>query len=128
MISVKYWIKYLIDESKVRKLTAFEKYHYRIYKMNYDESIKEVGDVVYLWDTSFLCTGDGIFIDDEFLIKNVPLSDGIIIENNCKFEFITNDDDLHNVDILDKIFLDLLIYFPKLNITVRTHSDFVKVV
>lgn len=128
MISVKYWIKWLREESELRNLTPFERYHYKVYMMNYDDSTKEIGDKVNVWDTSFMCRGNGVLIDDEHLIKILPLNEGIVIETNCRFEFITNDEDLDNVDVLDKIYLDLLIHFPRLNMLIRTHSDFVKVI
>jgi len=125
MISVKYWLDILEAKALNEGLTPFERYNYRMSKMYYDPRIKEVGDKVMIWDTSLMVnfeTED--YINDPEIIFKLLQCEGIIVEDNLKYEVVTNM--VNDIDILDRIFLDLIVIIPNMGLKIRTHSDFVR--
>lgn len=124
MISIQYWLNLLKEKKETEGLTPFERYHYNMMKLSFDPSPKYIGDRVMIWDTSLVVDhSNDHYIESNETIYAILKYECIVIETDNMYEVLTNS--VLEIDILDRVFLDLVLYIPNLGIKIRTHSDFV---
>jgi hypothetical protein len=89
-------------------------------RANYDNRIKQIGDRVLIWDSSGSCDMSGkLYYECEEFFKQ----EMIIIDTNIKYSVnISYLDQIHNLS------LDLILYSPSAEKTIRSNSEFCRII
>jgi hypothetical protein len=89
-------------------------------KANYDCRVKEIGDRVIVWDSSGSCDLNGnLYYESENFFRE----EMIVIATNTDYQIsIPYLGSTHDLD------LDLILYCPSCNKTVRSNSDFCRII
>jgi len=107
----------------LKKKSEFHKWFLEMEKQikaNYDGRIKHVGDRVIIWDTTGSCNlkGDLYYEREEFFKLEM-----IVVETNILYQVIVN-----HLGVKHEFDLDLILFSPSTQNTVRSNSEFCKII